>query len=138
MSQLNLMTTIFSTIPLSYKIPLYLEFHVTGILDSILQVKKNCLYPQLFVGRLMSYLCYLCMFAYSSVQCIDWVTWLVSYKKQELFTLRGYLGLPAVFGVVHVVNLFNFLCCVFFVFVTLLVSLDCPFLIGPSVYSNVY
>jgi hypothetical protein len=53
-------------------------------------------------------------------------------------------GFTPVFGGVHVAHLFNFLCCVLFVFVLCLVypllpvSLDCPFLIVPSVFSNVY
>ena len=55
------------------------------------------------VGELMSYLRYLCLFAYSGVQHI--------------------------------------LCCVFVLFFfdlcILPVSLDCPFLIAPSVFSNV-
>ena len=54
------------------------------------------------VGGIMSYLRYLCLFAYSGVQHI--------------------------------------LCCVFLrlVYPMLPVSLDCPFLISPSVFSNVY
>jgi hypothetical protein len=65
---------------------------------------KRCyvrLYLQLFVGGLMSYLHYFCLFAYNGVQHI--------------------------------------LCCSFalFFFVVLPVSLDCPFLIAPSVFSNV-
>ena len=58
--------------------------------------------PKLFVGGLMSYLCYLCLFAYSVVQHI--------------------------------------LCCGFLhpVYPMLPVSLDCPFFIAHSVFSNVY
>jgi len=76
----------------------------------------------------------------------------VSYKKQELLTLREHLGgggssfvgglmsclcylcLLARGGVQHI------LCCVFFsVFKpTLLVSMDCPFLLAPSVFSNIF
>ena len=86
-----------------------------------------------------------------------WVTRRVSYQKQELLTLRDHLGSPPVF----VIFLFYFLlqgpcsssfkfsvfCCDFFILFVivmclvcpiLLVSLDCPFLIGPSVFSNVY
>jgi hypothetical protein len=85
------------------------------------------------------------------------VTRRVSYQKQELLTLRDHLGSPPVF----VIFLFYFLlqgpcsssfkfsvfCCDFFILFVivmclvcpiLLVSLDCPFLIGPSVFSNVY
>jgi hypothetical protein len=62
-------------------------------------------YLQLFVGGLMSYLRYLCLFAYIGVQHI--------------------------------------LCCVFVLFFFVLlrmlpVSMDCPFLVDPSVFSNVY
>ena len=48
---------------------------------------------------------------------------------------------------VRVVHIFSFLCCVVFLFVCLRpvsrypmlpVSLDCPFLITPSVFSNIY
>jgi hypothetical protein len=69
----------------------------------------------------------------------------VSYKKQELLTLREHLGSPPVFFVgVHVGYLFSFMCCVLCVFVlflmcpTLPVSLDCPFLIAPSFYPSGY
>ena len=62
----------------------------------------SSLYFQLFVGGFMSYLRYLCLFAYSGVQHI--------------------------------------LCYVFIriVYTMLPVSLDCPLLIAPSVFSNVY
>jgi hypothetical protein len=71
--------------------------------------------------------------------------WL-SDKKQELLTLREHLSSLPVFGGVRVAHLFIFLCCVFvlFVFVLCLVysmlplSLDCPLLISPTVFSNVY
>ena len=70
----------------------------------------------------------------------------MSYKKQELLTLRGLLGSHEAFAEVNVAHIFSFLICVVFVFVllvfvlclVLLVSLDCPFLIAPSVFSNVY
>ena len=53
--------------------------------------------------------------------------------RGRVFSLR-YMYLFAHSGVQ------NILCCVFvlFVFVLLLVSLDCPFLIASSVFSNVY
>ena len=67
-------------------------------------INDACLYLQLLLEGLMSYLRYLCLFVYSGVQHI--------------------------------------LCCVF-VFLRLVypmvpVSLGCPFLIAPSVFSNVY
>ena len=69
---------------------------------------KRCSVPlcfRLFVGELVSYLRYLCLFAYGGVQ-------------HMLFVL------------------FVFILC--FVCPMLPVSLDCPFLIAPSVFSNVY
>jgi hypothetical protein len=69
---------------------------------------KRCsvlLYLQLFVGGLMSYLRYLCLFAYS--------------------------------GVTHILGFFV-LCFFVFVYPVLPVSLDCPFVCAPSVFSNVY
>ena len=80
-----------------------------------------------------------------------WITRRVSYKKQELLTLRENLGSPPVFGGVHVAHLLGFLCFVLFCFVLfvfvmclvysmLSVTLDCPswfplwlFLISPVV-----
>jgi hypothetical protein len=49
-------------------------------------------------------------------------------------------GPPPGFGVVRVTHLFSLLCfvCLCFVYQKLSVSLDCPFLIFPSVFSNVY
>ena len=38
----------------------------------------------------------------------------VSYKMQELLTLREHLSSPSVFGGVRVTHLFTFLCCVLF------------------------
>jgi hypothetical protein len=63
----------------------------------------------------MSYLCYFCLFTHSGVKYVltKQVTWWVSYKRQELLTLREHLCSPSVFGGVHVAHLFSFLCCVF-------------------------
>ena len=78
------------------------------------------LYLQLFVGGLMSYLecsvrLYLQLFVTGRMSCLR------------------CLCLFAYSGVQHI------LCCVFalFFFVLLPVSQDCPFLIAPSVFSNV-
>ena len=78
-----------------------------------------CLYLQLFVGRLMSYLRYLCLFTHSGVQdrLTIWVTWLVSYKRQELIVLHKYLRWLPVFGGVCVAYFLVF-CIVFFVLCT--------------------
>jgi hypothetical protein len=77
---------------------------------------------------------------------IIWVTWRVSCKMQELLTLRERLGSPSVFGEVRFTHLFFLVFCfVFFCFVCpvmclacpmLQMSLDCPFLITPSGFSN--
>ena len=72
---------------------------------------KRCsvrLYLQLFVGGLLSYLRYLCLFAYSGGQHICFVF---------LFCLPSS--------------------CVGYTYGMLSVSLVCPFLIGPSIFSNV-
>ena len=45
-------------------------------------------YLQLFVGGLIHYLRYLCLFAHSGVP------WRVSYKRKELITFRRRLGSP--------------------------------------------
>ena len=50
--------------------------------------------------RLVSYLCYLCLFAHSGVNTVltEAVTWRVSYKRQGLLTLWEHLGLYSFFG----------------------------------------
>ena len=65
----------------------------------------------------------------------------VSYKRQELPTLSEHLRSPPVFCEFVLLIVFSFLCCVFVLIVFVLclvyqmlpVSLDCPFLIAPSV-----
>ena len=70
------------------------------------------------------------------------VTWRVFYKKQELLTYREHLGSSPVFGgVVLVFGVVFFVLCIFvlcLVYPMLPSSLDCPFLICHSVFSNVY
>ena len=39
------------------------------------------LYLQLFVGRIMSYLLYLCMFSHSGVQHISWIVFLLCFSS---------------------------------------------------------
>ena len=78
--------------------------------------------------------------------CIDYTSnMLLFYKRQELLIFHEHLDSLSVFGGVHIAHLFRFLCGVFVsVFVLCLVYtifpvyLDCPFLIAPSVFSNVY
>ena len=93
----------------------------------------------------MSYVCYLCLVMYSTVKYYmsnrEAVTAYPSGPPG--FTPRFLLGS---FVGVRVPHLFIFLCCVFcFVCLhpvscvaMLSVSLDCPFLIAPSVFSNIY
>ena len=68
-------------------------------------ISDEPLYLQLFVRGLMSYLCYLCLFAYSGVQHI--------LCSRFFFSLR-------------------------LVYTMLSVSLDCPLLIAPLVFSYVH
>jgi len=78
-------------------------------------------------------------------ELIIWVTRLISYRKQELLTLREHMGHPRIFGGVNGAHLISFLCCVFnFVWLTfcvlstvLAVCLDCPVFIAPWL-SNFY
>ena len=87
--------------------------------------------------------------AYSGVlhNLTRWVTWRVSYKRRELITLREQLGSLRAFLAGSMLLILLVRCVVFFsvvicVFVLCLVcpklSLNCPFLIAPSVFSNVY
>ena len=57
------------------------------------------LYPQLFVGGPMSYLCYFCLFTYSGVKHVFTilVPLRVPYKRQELFNLPDQLGFTSDF-----------------------------------------
>jgi hypothetical protein len=84
--------------------------------------------------------CSTCLDYMSSMKCV--------LLEAELLILREHVGLPSVFGGIRVAHLLSFcvvLCrFVLFVFVLCLmcpllpVSLDCPFLIAPSVFSNVH
>ena len=89
------------------------------------------------------FFCFLCLLAYGGVWHVlpTWVTWWVYYKRQELLTLREHLGSFTVFYWVRVPHLLSFLLFVFVlcpVHLMLPVSLDCPFLICRSVFSDVY
>ena len=82
-----------------------------------------------------------------------WVTWWVSYERQDLLTFRG-TWITLVFGGVHFAHLFSFLCCVFcFVwlcprfFLTFIYRQVCVFLLifllsnifsCPSIYASEY
>jgi hypothetical protein len=99
--------------------------------------------PQLSVVRHTSYLCYFSLFAYNGAKHVLTirVTWRVSCRRHELtYPLRECItGLCGV-HVAHIC-LYSGVCCVFvFVFVLCFVcpvSLDCSFLIGSSVFSNI-
>ena len=78
--------------------------------------------------------------------CTIWVTWWVSYKRQELLTLYEYLGSSPVFDgvrVTRVTRLFSCLCCA--ILCVFCLSLYCvpnvasvswlSILIAPSVFS---
>ena len=66
--------------------------------------------------------------------------------KQELLTFREHMDSPPDFWWVRIPNRFTYLSCIFCLvcFVLCLanpilpVSLDCPFLVAPSVFPNVY
>ena len=47
-----------------------------------------------------------------------WVTYIVSYKKQELLTLREHLSLPSVFWWVGFAHLFSFVCVILLCVIT--------------------
>jgi hypothetical protein len=47
------------------------------------------------------------------VKLKSWLRKRVFYERQNLFLLLEQLGLPPVFGGVHIAHLFSFLCCVF-------------------------
>jgi hypothetical protein len=104
----------------------YLSYHMSKyVLSSVLwcPLRFPCendvrfvFNPNCLKKRLMSYACYLCMFAQSGVQhfLIIGVPWRVSYKRQALLTLHRNLGSPRFFGGIRVALLFSFLWCFFF------------------------
>jgi hypothetical protein len=180
--------------------------YITVVISATISTWKLYV-PSVFCRRVHA-ICMSFVFAwYSGVQHVltIWVTWWVSYKRQELLTLREYLssssgflarsvlliilvflccpimclyvlssalwcplrfphknddrfiftssckGSCLIYVILRLfaycgVQLLFILCCVFVLFVfvwclvypVLSVSLDCPFLIAPSVFSNVY
>ena len=54
--------------------------------------------------------------------CRTWllITWRMSYRKQELLTIREHMGSPSIFHRIRVAHLFMFLCFVLFCFVSVL------------------
>ena len=93
----------------------HLDFSGVGIAQSIVLSLMFC--RSLFVlwsffvwslhclSLLMSYLCYLYLFEYSSVQHVltIWVIWRVSCKRQELLALSKHLGSRLVLSRVPIV-----------------------------------
>jgi hypothetical protein len=84
--------------------------------------------------------CSTCLDYMSSVKCV--------LLEAELLILSEHVGSPSVFGGIRVAHLLSF-CVVLCLFVLLVfvlcllcpvlpVSVDCPFLIAPSVFSNVH
>ena len=61
-------------------------------------------------------------------------------SSDESYMRGRHIGSPPVSAGIHVAHLFSLMCCVFCsaLLVMCLVSLDRPFLIAPSVFSNVY
>jgi hypothetical protein len=82
----------------------------------------------------------------SNLTIYIWVTWLESYKKQELLTLHEHLGSPPVFGGVHVLFIFLVFCVVLWVCFSSCVlyaqCCQCLWIVHswfpPLVFSNVY
>jgi hypothetical protein len=68
-------------------------------------------YLKLFVGGLIYYLLYLCLFAHSGVP------WRVSHKGKELITLRRRLGSPR-FLVRSVLLIFLVFCLYIYIFIS--------------------
>ena len=62
----------------------------------------------IFVGELICYLCYVCLFGYSVKHgSAIWLTWRVICKMQEMLSFRVHLGSPQVFWWVRAVDLFS-------------------------------
>ena len=64
----------------------------------------------MYVGGLMSYLCYLCLFQHVLTMC---VTWQVSYKRQEMLIIDVTWVYHGSFCRVRVAHLFSFCYMVF-------------------------
>ena len=121
-------------------------------------IRKRIIYALFYVFKFHSIVLIWLYYPYLKWQWIFYRIWLyiyvtrwVSYKKQELVTLRERLGSPhytfsVTFGVVHVAYIFSFLFCGFcllsfvlcLVKLMLPVSMNYPFVIASSVFSNVY
>ena len=91
---------------------------------------SNLRYLCLFVGGLKSNIRYLCLFVGGRTSNLRYLCLFVGERMTNL----RYLCLFAHSGILHI------LCCIFalFFFALLPIPLDCPFLISPSVFSNVY
>jgi len=107
--------------------PILCSYVLGSVLWSLLRLPHESdvrfVITSLFVGGLMSYLCY--HFCLSRIVMSN-THWRVSYKGHELLILREHLSWPQVFCGVSVSHLFICLCCVcgffsLFVFVVCLV-----------------
>jgi hypothetical protein len=112
-------------------------FKILKYLHFIWKKKTDILTPIFFMGWLVSYLC---LFVHNNVQRVltIWVTWWVSYKRQELFTLREHLGFMICEFLIFLDFCIECFCVLFIlimrlVFPMLPLSLDWPFLIALSI-----
>jgi len=116
-------------------IQLFVILCVFGFLVSCCGVRMGVMFgsslPSVLCGRAYVLFVFVCI--RWCPMCLDcMIGMVVSYKRQELIFL--FLTLLVFCGVLLV--LFVFLLC--FLYPILPVSLDCPFFIAPSVFSNVY
>jgi hypothetical protein len=92
---------------------------------------------QLFVGKLMSFLCYLYLFVYIGVKHVLTIRVMmvsVLIRDRNCLPFTSALGSPTGFGV-HVLLIFLVFCVVLFIFVLCLVYLMLPVSCVPNVAS---
>jgi hypothetical protein len=135
---------------LCYYVSLLSEFRV--VMSVAISAYKRCsvrFYLELFVEGFYSYLRYLCLFTYSGVQRIVYCVFVLFFLHLVYPMLSVSLGfssscIPYVVSFSVFFFILYTLCCQFLcvflhlVYLMLPVSLGCPFLIAPSVFSNVY
>ena len=108
---------------LSYHMSIGSELRV--VMSDTIPAWKRCsvhIYHQLFARGITSYLRYLCLLAHIGVQLILTMreTCRVSYKRQELLSIRGRLGSLTVFDGIRALYRFRLLgCWCFFCYVCL-------------------
>jgi hypothetical protein len=86
------------------------------------------LYLQLFVGRIISYLLYLCLFSHSGVQHMSWIVVLLCFSSSCVlciqycqFLLFGHLNVLHLYSLTSIVYLY-FVFCLFTISYTYIVS----------------